>query len=415
MEATQGRKAMAAALDGVRVLDLSQGAAGPVCTMILGDLGAEVVKVEPPEGDWGRGLGPPFVDGVAAAFLGMNRNKRSLVVDLKKPGGCEAVLRLAGSFDVLVESFRPGVMERLGLGYEELRERNPRLIYASISAFGRVGPWRDRPGVDGLVQAMSGLMSVTGTSDGPPVKVGVPAADMTGGFLAALAVLAALLARERTGEGQRVDVSLLDGLLAFQMVPLAMFLASGQSPGRQGSAAPYAAPNEAFATRDGHVMVAAYTPARWRRLCEVLGVAELADDPRFDTNAKRVRNRQALRQTLEPLFRTRTTAEWVRMLEEADIVCGPLLDYPELVSQEHVSGSGMVITLRHPILGDLRVIGSPLRFSATPTRARRPPPLAGEHSREILEEAGFSPQEIRELIDAGAVIDRPAPAAPEEG
>jgi crotonobetainyl-CoA:carnitine CoA-transferase CaiB-like acyl-CoA transferase len=255
---------MSGALEGITILDLSQGAAGPTCAMHLGDMGATVLKVEPPGGEWGRRLGPPFVAGAAAAFLGMNRNKRSVVIDLKKPGACEVVLRLAEKSDVALESFRPGVADRLGVGYEAMAARNARLIYAAISAFGQSGPWRDRPGVDGVAQAMGGIMSVTGTADGPPVKVGVPAADMAGGVFAAQAILGALFARERTGRGQRVDVSLLDSLLSYQVVPLSMFLASGQSPQRLGSAAPYAAPNEAFPTSDGHVMVAALasTPTR---------------------------------------------------------------------------------------------------------------------------------------------------------
>ena len=318
---------MSGALDGIKILDLSHGAAGPTCAMYLGDLGADVVKVEPPGGDWGRGLGPPFINGVAAAFLGMNRNKRSVMVDLKKPGGADLILRFAGLCDVALESFRPGVADRLGIGYESMAARNPRLIYAAISAFGQSGPWRDRPGVDGVAQAMGGIMSVTGTADGPPVKVGVPAADMGGAVYATQAILAALFARERTGRGQRVDVSLLDALLAYQVVPLSMFLAEGQSPQRLGSAAPYAAPNEAYSTLDGYVMVAAYTPKRWPALCGALGMPELATDQRFDTNEKRVKSRQALSTVLEPVFRTRTTTEWIKLLDEVDVLCGPLLTY----------------------------------------------------------------------------------------
>jgi crotonobetainyl-CoA:carnitine CoA-transferase CaiB-like acyl-CoA transferase len=292
---------MSGALEGITVLDLSQGAAGPTCAMSLGDLGAVVLKVEPPGGEWGRGLGPPFVNGIAAAFLGMNRNKRSIVIDLKKPGGADVVLRLAARCDVALESFRPGVADRLGIGYEAMCAVNPRLIYASISAFGQHGPWRDRPGVDGVAQAMGGIMSVTGSADGPPVKVGVPAADMAAGVYASQTILAALFARERTGQGQRVDVSLLDSLLAYQVVPLSMYLASGQPPQRLGSAAPYAAPNEVYPTQDGHVMVAAYAPKRWRALCDVVGRPELATDQRFDTNEKRVSARSALSEVLEPL------------------------------------------------------------------------------------------------------------------
>jgi len=393
------------ALQGIRVLDLSQGAAGPTCAMHLGDLGADILKVEPPGGEWGRRLGPPFVEGVAAAFLGMNRNKRSTVIDLKKSGGSEVVLRLAEHCDVALESFRPGVADRLGIGFGAMSARNPRLIYAAISAFGQSGPWRDRPGVDGVAQAMGGIMSVTGTADGPPVKVGVPAADMAGGVYASQAILAALFARERTGVGQRVDVSLLDSLLSFQVVPLSMFLASGLSPERLGSAAPYAAPNEAFPTRDGHVMVAAYTEKRWPALCSALGRPELATDPRFDTNDKRVRGRAELRDVLGPLFAGNTTAEWIRILDDVDVLCGPLLAYPELVDEDHVEQSGSLVTVEHPAIGEIRAPVLPARFSDTAGDVTGPPPpVAGEHSAVILGECGFTEAEISALMDSGVVI-----------
>jgi len=392
------------ALAGISVLDLSQGAAGPTCAMHLGDLGADVLKVEPPGGEWGRRLGPPFVSGVAAAFLGMNRNKRSIVIDLKRRGGSEVVLRLAENCDVALESFRPGVADRLGIGYEAMRERNPTLIYAAISAFGQTGPWRDRPGVDGIAQAMGGIMSVTGTADGPPVKVGVPAADMAGGVYASQAILAALYAREKTGRGQRVDVSLLDSLLSFQVVPLSMFLASGQSPDRLGSAAPYAAPNEAFPTSDGYVMVAAYTEKRWPALCGAIGRPEFAEDPRFNTNDKRVRARPELRAALEPLFRTATTAEWIVRLDAVDVLCGPLLAYPELVGEDHVVGSRSIVTVDHPATGEVMAPALPGRFSESAVdTSGPPPPLPGEHSAVILTECGFKDDEIVELVGGGVV------------
>lgn len=395
---------MSGALEGITVLDLSQGAAGPTCAMHLGDLGATILKVEPPGGEWGRGLGPPFVEGVAAAFLGMNRNKRSVVIDLKKPGGSEVVLRIAERCDVALESFRPGVADRLGIGYEVMGARNPRLIYAAISAFGQHGPWRDRPGVDGVVQAMGGIMSVTGTADGPPAKVGVPAADMAGGVYMSMTILAALVARERTGHGQRVDVSLLDSLLAYQVVPLSMFLAGGQSPQRLGSAAPYAAPNEAYPTRDGHVMVAAYTSKRWPALCNVLGKPELAKDPRFDTNEKRVENRAGLREILEPLFRTRSTPEWINLLDDSDVLCGPLLTYEELVAQDHVADGDSLVTVKHPAIGEIRAPVFPGRMSETSGDVSgSPPPIPGEHSEAILGECGFEPAEIRELVRSGVL------------
>jgi len=393
-------------LDGITVLDLSQGAAGPTCGMHLGDLGADVIKVEPPGGEWGRGLGPPFVAGVAASFLGMNRNKRGVVVDLKQPGGDEVILRLAERCDVALESFRPGVADRLGIGYEAMSGRNGRLVYASISAFGQEGPWRDRPGVDGIAQAMSGIMSVTGTADGPPVKVGVPAADMAGGAFTSQAVLAALLARERTGRGQRVDVSLLDSLLAFQVVPLSMYLADGRPPLRLGSAAPYAAPNEAYRTSDGHVMVAAYTPTRWPALCTAMGMPELAGDPRFDTNEKRVVARRDLTAVLEPVFCTRTTREWIEILDRLDVLCGPLLDYPSLMAEEHVAGSSAVVTVEHPAVGAIRSTAAPGRFSETTAAAGRPPPVfPGEDTTAVLHDHGFTHDEIRMLLERGIVHD----------
>jgi crotonobetainyl-CoA:carnitine CoA-transferase CaiB-like acyl-CoA transferase len=396
---------MSGPLAGIRILDLSQGAAGPSCGMLLGELGADVVKVEPPGGEWGRGLGPPFVGGIASAFLGMNRNKRSLVVDLKRPGAPEVLLRLAEGSDVVLETFRPGVADRLGIGYEAMAARNPTIVYLAISAFGQHGPWRDRPGVDGIVQAMSGLMSVTGTADGPPVKVGVPAADMAGGLFAVQGVLAALLERERTGHGQRVDLSLLDALLALQLVPLTMFLADGQPPGRLGSAAPYASPNEAFATSDGHVMVAAYTVERWPRFCDAMGLPELATDPRFDTNAKRVSDRDELRAILEPVFASATTAEWIARLDEADVICGPLLSYPELVAEEQVASHGAVMSTVHPVLGEVRSIAGPIRLGSSPNRPEQPAPILGEHSEEVLREFGFSADEVDDLLGHGAVLN----------
>ena len=396
---------MSGSLTGVTVLDLSQGAAGPTCAMHLGDLGAEVIKVEPPGGEWGRNLGPPFVAGAAAAFLGMNRNKRSIEVDLKQQGGSEVVLRLAAKCDVALESFRPGVADRLGVGYEAMAARNPRLIYAAISAFGQEGPWRDRPGVDGIAQAMGGIMSVTGTEDAGPVKVGVPAADMAGGAFMTQAILAALLARERTGTGQRVDVSLLDSLLALQVVPLSMYLASDKTPRRLGSAAPYAAPNEAYATSDGYVMVAAYTAKRWPALCRVLEVPDLANDARFDDNGKRVSARTELNEVLAPIFATRSTAEWIEILEAADILCGPILDYPDLIGSDHVVSGGMIVSAEHPASGVVRSPRIPARFSDSEALPGRPaPPIPGEHTFEVLAEFDFSDDEMDDLKGRGVVV-----------
>ncbi len=390
-------------LDGVRVLDLSQGAAGPIAGMILGDHGAEVVKVDPPGGEWGRNLGPPFVGRDAAAYFGMNRNKRSIVIDLKKPDGAVVARALARRSDVLLESFRPGVLERLGLGYAALAAEDPRLVYCSVSAFGQEGPWRDKPGVDGIVQAMSGIMSVTGEPDGSPVKVGVPAADTMGAMAAAQGILLALLGRERTGRGQRVEVSLLEAMLMFQTVPLSMFLASGTSPGRNGSAAPYSAPNEAFPTADGHVMVAAYWPDRWKSLLEVLGCPELGEDPRFSTGAARVENRAAMEEELAQRFRARPTAEWLAALDAVDVLCAPINDYRALAEEPSVMGEELFPSLVHPELGPVPGVATPARLSETPARAERAAPLAGEQTTEILRELGLGEDRIDELLRSGAV------------
>lgn len=395
-------------LDGIRVVDLSQGAAGPICAMTLGDHGADVLKVEPCDGEWGRTLGPPFVGDVAAAYVGMNRNKRSLAVDLKRPEGRAIARRLIERSDVLVESFRPDVMERLGLGYSDLSAANPRLIFCSITAFGPSGPWRDKPGVDGVIQAMSGLMSITGLEDAEPVKVGVPAADVTAAAHAVQAVLLALFARERTGRGQRVAVSLLDALLAFQTIPLTMYLASGTSPKRLGSAAAYSAPNEAYRTGDGAIMVGAYTPARWAGLCRALDRPDLLEDQRFRTNADRVANRPALRVELERSFHEHSTDEWVGALEAADVPCAPLLDYPSLLALPQVAQNEMVVRLKHPVLGETATVGIPIKVKEQPGSIRRAAPLVGEHSVTILREAGYGEVEIRRLVEAGTVVARDA-------
>ncbi|HHC08619.1 MAG TPA: CoA transferase, partial [Actinobacteria bacterium] len=288
--------------------------------------------------------------------------------------------------------------------YDDVAARNPRLVYATISAFGRRGPWRDRPRVDGIVQATGGIMSVTGTEDSGPVKVGVPAADMVAGIFASQAIVAALYARARTGRGQRVDLSLLEALLAFQVVPLSMYLASGSPPRRLGSAAPYSAPNEAYRTADGWIQVAAYTPQRWPRLCRAIGRPDLVEDPRFVDNPARVTNRDALREELERAFEQRTTKEWIAVLEEVDVLCAPILGYPELLAEDHLEAIEALPRYDHPEVGELRAVREPATFSETPARHRSAAPLRpGEHTREVLGEAGYDDEEIRRLIERGVV------------
>ena len=395
---------MRSPLEGIRVLDLSQGAAGPIAAMVLGDYGADVIKVDPPGGEWGRKLGPPFIQDQAAAYLGMNRNKRSIIVDLKRASGRQVLARLAEVCDVVIESFRPGVLDRLGLSYQALAAERPEMIWCSISAFGQDGPWRDKPGVDGIVQAVSGIMSVTGEPDGAPVKVGVPAADTVGGLVAVQGILLALLVRQATGLGQRVDASLLDSMFMFQTVPISMFQASGRSPGRQGSAAPYAAPNEAFPTMDGHIMVAAYWPDRWRKLTEVIGHPELANDSRFSSIDLRVSNRHELHRELSHIFQQGSTEEWIKRLEVADVVCAKIYDYESLAREDHLNAEDRFPSLYHPILGKMPGVGMPAKLSSTPARPQRAAPLPGENTIEILTELAGVPMDLVErwLLD-GAV------------
>ncbi len=397
---------MRSPLEGIRVLDLSQGAAGPIAAMVLGDYGADVIKVDPPGGEWGRKLGPPFIQDQAAAYLGMNRNKRSIIVDLKRASGRQVLARLAEVCDVVIESFRPGVLDRLGLSYQALAAERPEMIWCSISAFGQDGPWRDKPGVDGIVQAVSGIMSVTGEPDGAPVKVGVPAADTVGGLVAVQGILLALLVRQATGLGQRVDASLLDSMLMFQTVPISMFQASGRSPGRQGSAAPYAAPNEAFPTMDGHIMVAAYWPDRWRKLTEALGRPELADDSRFSSIDLRVSNRQELHRELSNIFQQGSTEEWIKRLEVADVVCAKIYDYESLAREDHLNSEDRFPSLYHPILGKMPGVGMPAKLSSTPARPQRAAPLPGENTIEILTELAGVPMDLVERWLLDGVVEQ---------
>jgi crotonobetainyl-CoA:carnitine CoA-transferase CaiB-like acyl-CoA transferase len=374
---------LANALEGLKVVDFTQVASGPTCTLMLADMGADVVKVEPPTGDTARSLGPPWIDGVGAVFLALNRNKRGVVLDLKNPGDLERARSLVRSADVVVENFRPGVMERLGLGYEAMSAKHPGLVYCSISAYGQRGDWRGRAGVDGVIQAVSGLMSLAGESGSGPIKVQAPIVDVVTGFLACSAVQAALLERKRTGRGQWLDVSMFASSLMLQQTAIAAYLFSGDLPVKSGSAAPYAAPNEAFPTRDGWLMIAAYQPDRWRTLCEVLERPELAAETRFARLADRVANRQALVQVLGEALSRRTTAEWLARLEAADVLCAPIADYDEVTGLPPVEQAGLLIDMPHPTRGSLKVVGC--GFAGAPDgAATRPAPALGEHNDEIF-------------------------------
>lgn len=376
-------------LRAIRVVDFTQVAAGPVCTQMLADLGADVVKVEAPQGELCRALAP-FIEGQSLGFAALNGNKRSVALDLKTPRQRAAALKLAAGADVVVESFRPGVMQRLGLGYEAVRQLNPDVIYCSISAYGQEGAWKDKPGVDGVLQAVSGLMSVTGLPDAPPCKVQVPVVDMVTGYIGAIAVLGALARRAREGGGQWLDVGMFASAVALQQMSYASYFADGVPPVRIGSAAPYAAPNEALRCADGWIMLAAYHPSRWEALCDLLECRELLADPRFCDLPARIAHRQELVRLLEQRMTLRPRAEWLQRFEAADIICAPINDYSEVVASPAFSDARLSETMRHPVAGELTLARTPLRAVGEVPPSRRPAPLVGEHTHEVLREAGMS-------------------------
>jgi crotonobetainyl-CoA:carnitine CoA-transferase CaiB-like acyl-CoA transferase len=387
------------ALAGIRVLDLTRVLAGPYCTMFLGDLGAEIVKVEQPGvGDDTRGWGPPFSGGESAYFLCVNRNKKSLTVDLKSAEGISLVRQLAERADVLIENFRPGAMDRLGLGDKELRATNPKLVYASLSGFGADGPMADIPGYDLIVQAWGGLMSITGTDESGPLKVGVAIIDLVAGLMLGKSIVAALYAREQIGVGQKIDTSLLEAEVAALINAGSNYLVGGNVPGRWGNAHPTIVPYQSFQTSDSFLVLGAASEGIWKRLCPALDRADLADDPRFAKNADRVENRKDLIAILADIFMTRTTADWVAALNQADIPCAPVQTIDQVFAAPQVLHRNMLVEVDHPTAGKVRMAGIPVKFSATPASVRLPPPLLGEHSSEVLESwLGLSQAQTEEL------------------
>ena len=372
-------------LAGVKVLDLTRVLAGPYCTMFLGDLGAEVVKIEQPEvGDDTRAWGPPFVGGESAYFLCINRNKKSVALDLKSNQAVGLLRRLAEGADVLVENFRPGTMERLGLGERELRAVNPRLIYASLSGFGADGPMKDWPGYDLIVQAWGGLMSVTGMPDGEPTKVGVAIVDIVAGLMLGKAILAALFARERTGVGQKLETSLLEAEVACLINAGSNYLVGGVVPGRWGNAHPSIVPYQSFKSRDGYLVIGVASEGIWRRLCQAIGMPGLADDPRFARNPQRVEHRGELIDILTEIFLQRDTAAWVTLLIDAGVPCAPVQTIDQVFLAPQVIAREMVVEVSHPTAGTLRMAGLPVKFSGTPASIRLAPPLLGQHTAEVL-------------------------------
>jgi crotonobetainyl-CoA:carnitine CoA-transferase CaiB-like acyl-CoA transferase len=378
------------ALAGLRVLELTQVMAGPFCGQVLADMGADVIKIEPPEGDsTRRSLGFRMRGDDTAAFLAVNRNKRSVVLDLKDDGDRAAFHALAREADVVIENYRPGVAARLGADWETLREFNPRLVHASLSGFGQTGPYAMRPGYDLIAQGLSGVMSVTGEPGGEPVKCGIPIGDLSAGLFCAVGILSALHARERTGRGQQVDTSLFEGALALSVWETAELWATGRVPQPLGSAHRLTAPYQALRTRDGHITVGGNTPRLWERLCEAIGRPELASDPRFAGNDDRMAHRAELTAELEAALAARSTDEWVSVLIEAGVPCGPIHDYRQVFDDPHTRAREMEVTLQHPVEGSIRALGIPVKLSDTPGTIRRPAPLLGEHTDEVLREAGL--------------------------
>jgi len=392
------------ALNGIRVLDLSRILSGPFASMVLADLGADVIKVENTgAGDDTRGWGPPFQGDDAAYYMSVNRNKRALSIDLKSDRGREIAQQLADGADIVLENFRPGVADRLGLGYDELSARNPGLIYASVSGYGQTGPYAQKAGYDAIAQALSGIMSITGQPDGEPVRAGTSIADLGAGMWSVIGILAALHARTETGRGQRVDVSLLDGQISWLTYVAGGYFATGDIPRRYGSAHPTIVPYQALKVADGHLMCAVGNDGLWKKFTAAIGRPELAEDPRFLTNSDRVVNRDVLIPLLEEHLSTRPGAEWAKLLDEAGVPAGPINTVDAALAHPQVVARGMVAEVDHPVAGPLKVLGSPVKLSEHPASVREAPPTLGQHTDEVLGSLGLNADDIASLREQGVV------------
>ena len=392
------------ALDGITVLDLTRVLSGPYCTMMLADMGARVIKVEQPgKGDDTRGWGPPFQNGESAYFLSINRNKESVTLNLKHPEGRRVLDALIERSDVLVENFRPGTLDKMGLGYTSLSKQRPDLVYCSISGFGQTGPRRREPGYDAVMQGEGGLMSITGSNDGPGYRLGVAIADIVSGMFSAYGIAIALLARHRTGRGQFVDVGMLDAVTALLTYQAGIYFATETAPARLGNRHPTIAPYETLEAADGDLVVAVGNDQLWQTFCGVLQLETLADDARFKTNKDRVSSHDELRPLLVERLKTRPAAEWLSKLKEAGVPCGGVRDLDQLFSDPQIIERAMVVALDHPVAGLIRQLGVPIKLGDTPGAVRTPPPLLGEHTETVLRELGLSMEEVEHLRQSGAV------------
>ena len=396
---------MSGPLGGIKVLELAQIMAGPTCGLMLADLGADVIKVERvPGGDDTRMMNRPSVRGESAAFMAMNRNKRGIALNLKLPAAQQALKRMVARADVLTENYRKGTMEKLGMGYEALKVLNPRLIYCSISGYGRTGPYADKGGYDLIAQGMSGLMSITGEPGRAPAKSGAPVCDINAGLLAALGVVSAYIHRLKTGEGQLVDTSLFEAGIQQTYWQSAIYFATGEVPGPGGSAHHLSAPYQAFRAADGWLTIGGANQANWERLVRVLGAPEWLADPRFKTNADRMANLEALVAVMNSRLKTRPVEEWIKLLEGEGVPCGPINSIADMAVDPQALARAMVVELDHPRAGTTRTLGLPIKLSASPGKVARPAPLLGQHTREVLAEFGFSTGEIQALVEAGAAV-----------
>ncbi|MCK6585185.1 MAG: CoA transferase, partial [Anaerolineales bacterium] len=399
-------------LNGIRILDITRALAGPYCTMMLGDLGADVIKVERPGvGDETRGWGPPFVGepygnypGESAYFIAANRNKRSITVNIQSREGQDILRKLAGVCDVLVENYRTGDLDKLGLGYAEMHVLNPRLIYCSVSGYGRTGPYADRPGYDAVLQAEGGMMSITGSVEGPQSRVGIPIIDITSGMFASTAILAALRARDVTGEGQLVDISLFDSHLALLTNVASNYLVGGKPPKRLGNAHPNLVPYDSFQARDSWFVLGVANEKQWGILCDVLNRPEWKTDSRFETNRRRVENRSILAEELNKIFSRQNADHWLEQLVKAGLPCGRINTVPEVFDLPHARARDMILESEHASAGTLKLPGFPYKFSSTPAAIQKPPPMLGEHTEEVLKGLlNFSTEDVAALKDKGAI------------